>query len=334
MITRVTGASGAARLTGASFDATYGHSVTELMGFGAPADPPADFDERWAVVRTEALAVDPAPEIGPWRSMVGANGPVEVADVHLRSWRGVRLRGWLVRSFGELRRGLVLGHGYGGRAAPALELPEGCLSLQLVARGLPGSEVLGIGTAGASHVLSGIGSFLTYSHTGAVADQWVGTSALQALAPDVPLGYGGSSFGGGIGTLAAAFEDRWDALQVTVPSFGNHPLRLGLRCTGSGEAVRTYAQSHPGVRAVLGYVDAATAASRVTVPVLCVAAAADPVVPPPGQFAIAMSFAGPTWLHVQPGGHAEWPGSPEDLAEADRNVAEFWSYPAGSVWPR
>jgi len=334
MITRTTGATEAAPLPAVAFDATYGHSVAELMSFSAPNDPPADFDEVWQTVRNDALGVDPAPEIGPWRQESGAGGPVEVADMHLRSWTGVRLRGWLVRSAGTVRRALVIGHGYGGRAEPDLSIPAGCLSLQVVARGLPGSEVAGIGITGATHVLSGITSFITYSHTGAVADQWVATSVLRDLAPGVPIGYQGGSFGGGIGALAAAFEDRWDALQVTVPSFGNHPLRLGLRCTGSGEAVRGYAATHPGVLAVLRYVDAATAATRVRVPVLCVAAAADPSVPPPGQFAIATSFAGPTWLHVLPAGHAEWPGSAEVQAEAAGHVADFWAYPEGSVWPR
>lgn len=334
MITRTTGVSEAAKLPAVPFDATHGHSVAELMSFGAPADPPADFDAVWAGVRADVLGIDPAAAVRPWREVDGPTGPTQVAEVRLTSWLGVRLRGWLVRTSGELRRGVVMGHGYGGRDAPDLALPDGCLSLQLVARGLPGSEVTGIGTTGATHVLSGIGSFLGYSHTGAVADQWVATSVLQSLAPDVPIGYQGGSFGGGIGVLAAAFEDRWDAVQVTVPSFGNHPLRLGLRCTGSGEAVRTYAATHPGVLGVLRYVDAATAATRVRVPVLCVAAAADPAVPPPGQFAIATSFAGPTWLHVQPAGHAEWPGCAEDLAESARNVAEFWSYPDGAVWPR
>lgn len=337
MITRVTGATVAPELPTVDFDATYGYTLDDLLACRAPGNEPPDLDEFWAGVRAEALAIDPQPEIGPWET-ADADAPsasgVTVARISVTSLDGARLNGWLARSPGELRRALVIGHGYGGRTAPKLELPEGCLSIQLVSRGQPGSEIPGMPSDSWEHVLWGIESPRTYSHTGSTADQWVAASVVAELAPGVPIGYEGGSFGGGIGVLAAAYEDRFDAVQVTVPSFGNHPLRITLPCTGSGKSVQEYAVEHPEVVDVLRYVDSATAATRVRVPVLCVPALADPGVPPPGQFAVATSFAGPTWLHVQPAGHSEWDGQPEDLADSARQVAEFWSDPVAAVAPQ
>ena len=332
MITRVTGATVAPTLPLVDFDATYGYTLDDLMACGAPGNEPADFDEFWAGVRAESLAVEPDPEIGPWEP-VGPDG-VTVATISVTSLDGARLNGWLARSPGELRRALVIGHGYGGRGEPKLELPQGCLSIQLVSRGQPGSEQPGMPSDPWEHVLWGIESPRSYSHTGSTADQWVATTVVAGLAPGAPIGYEGGSFGGGIGVLAAAYEDRFDAVQVTVPSFGNHPLRITLPCTGSGKSIQEHAVDHPEVIDVLRYVDSATAATRVRVPVLCVTALADPGVPPPGQFAVATSLAGPTWLHVQPGGHSEWDGQLQDLAESARQVAEFWTDPVAAVAPQ
>jgi len=58
-------------------------------------------------------------------------------------------------------------------------------------------------------------------------------------------------------------------------------------CTGSGEAVRDYAATHPEVLDVLRDYDAATAATYIECPVVVLPALRDPAVIPPGQFAIA-----------------------------------------------
>ncbi|WP_051267283.1 acetylxylan esterase [Nakamurella lactea] len=333
MIIRRTGARIAPALPTVPFDSTYGYRLDDLLNTCGPPDTePPDLDLFWAGIRAETLAVDPRPEIGRWEP-VGPDGH-SMAPIRVSGLDQVRLAGWLVRSPGSLRRALVIGHGYGGRAEPQLRLPEGCLSIQLSARGLIGSEHPGIGDSSQTHVLSGIGSVRSYSHTGSTADQWTATTVLADLAGDVPIGYEGGSFGGGIGVLAAAYEDRFDAIAVEVPSFGNHRLRLTLPGTGSGEQVRLYAADHPEVIEVLRYVDAATAATRVRVPVLCIAALADPAVPPPGQFAVANSFAGATWLHVLPAGHAEWDGEPRAQADSDRRISEFWADPSAAVRSR
>lgn len=328
MLTRLSGATVAAAMVDVEWDPTYGHTLDSLLTFGPPDTEPTDFDAFWAEVRAEALAVDPAPSIGPWQP---ADEQTEVAQIKVTGLDGVRLGGWLVRSRGETTRGLVIGHGYGGRLEPGLELPPGVLSIQLVARGMVGSEHPGIGTASREHVLSGIGSARTYSHVGSAADQWTATTVLATLAPGLPIGYSGGSFGGGIGALAAGVEDRWDGVCLGVPSFGHHPVRLSLPSRGSGEAVREHHGKHPEVSEVLRYVDAATMATRITVPALITPALADPAVPPPGQFAVAQSMQGPTWLHVRSGGHGSWPGDTEEMAEINLAAREFWADPVAAT---
>jgi cephalosporin-C deacetylase len=103
-----------------------------------------------------------------------------------------------------------------------------------------------------------------------------------------------------------------------VPSFGNHDLRLSMRCEGSGEAVRRHAAAHPEAREVLRFFDAATAATRLTIPTLVAPALADAVVPPPGQFAVHNALPGPAELVVLGSGHAEGPAAE---ADHDRYVA-------------
>lgn len=112
------------------------------------------------------------------------------------------------------------------------------------------------------------------------------------------LTYLGTSFGGGIGALALPWDDRFHAAGLTVPTFGNHPLRVTLPCTGSGESVRTRLAEDPSVLDVLAYFDAATAARHIKIPVHVGAALFDPSVPPPGQFAVYNGLAGPRELLV------------------------------------
>ncbi|HIT75614.1 MAG TPA: acetylxylan esterase [Candidatus Avipropionibacterium avicola] len=328
MMTRLSGAEVAATLIDVEFDPTYGYDLAALLECGPPEDEPDDLDAFWGEVRNEALAVDLDLSLGSWREVEDG---AEVATLTVTGLDGVRLGGWAVREPGELRRGIVLGHGYGGRAEPGLGMPAGTLSVQLVARGMPGSETDGIGSVSSDHVLSGIESPRTYSHVGSAADQWTATTVLSQLAPGVPIGYEGGSFGGGIGALAAAYEDRWDALVLSVPSFGNHPLRLQLPCRGSGNAVRLHSLDHPEVSRVLRYVDAANAATRVHVPALCLPALADPSVPPPGQFAVATALAGPTWIHVKSGGHGSWDGDQDEQVNDRRMVARFWDDPVAAT---
>ncbi|MEX0886564.1 MAG: acetylxylan esterase [Phycisphaeraceae bacterium] len=136
----------------------------------------------------------------------------------------------------------------------------------------------------------------------------------------------GGSFGGGIGALALAWDRRFRAAALRVPSFGNHPLRVTLPCTGSGESVRQYIAAHRDgdVLGVLAYFDAASAARWLTTPTLCECALFDPAVPPPGQFAVHNELAGPRELVVRQAGHFDYAEqAADDAAFTERAAAWF-----------
>ncbi|MFE2021126.1 acetylxylan esterase [Streptomyces sp. NPDC059499] len=312
-----------------SFDPAHGHTLDELLRIPAPAAP-EDFEAFWKERHSEARAVATAPEIGP---VEAERDGVRLHEVSFTSVGGVRLGGWLALPVeGPAEHGFVIGHGYGGRQDPGVEVP---LPLPRSAAILPcvrgmGSRGLwpGIPDTAARHVLHGVGSRETYVIGDCVADLWCAASALQELLPELrgpgALGYVGESFGGGLGALALPWDERFGAAQLTVPTFGNHPLRLTLPCSGSGESVRAHHREHPGVMEVLRYFDAATAAARLELPTFVAAALFDPAVPPPGQFAVHNALPGPRELLVLGAGHFEYEGQAADLAELRTRRRRFF----------
>lgn len=272
---------------GFPFDPAYGMGLAELLAVQPPA-PPADFAAFWQGRYRQAMAVDPLP-------VVMATGRVlhdhAVHDLHYTSTDGVGIGGWLLlpRS-GRVLRGAVLGHGYGECVGPAEALPLADAAILLSCfRGLGRSPLPGVSANPYHHVLHHIEDRERYILGGCVADLWLAVSALLRLFPQVAghVAYLGSSFGGGIGALAAPWDARIARLHLEVPSFGHQALRLRLPCVGSGEAVRQYQQSHAfNVLETLNYYDAAAAARYLRMPTHIAAALFDPAVPPPGQFAI------------------------------------------------
>ncbi|ATL30218.1 acetylxylan esterase [Streptomyces formicae] len=319
------------------FDPAYGHTLDDLLAVPAPPAP-ADFAAFWRARHEAARAVPTAPVVGPVEEV---RDGVRVHGVTYTSVGGVRVGGWLVLpddgpvEHGPVEHGFVVGHGYGGRDEPGPDVP---LPLPRSAALLPcvrGMETRGrrpgIPSRADEHVLHGIGSRDTYVLADCVADLWCAASALLELVPGLTggdggerqpsLGYLGESFGGGLGALALPWDDRFAAAQLTVPTFGNHPLRLTLPCVGSGEAVRAYHREHPEVTGVLRYFDAATAATYLRVPTLTAPALFDPSVPPPGQFAVHNAIAGPRELHVLEAGHFAYEGT-ERETKALRDARE------------
>ncbi|MFJ6568298.1 acetylxylan esterase [Streptomyces sp. NPDC091292] len=315
------------------FDPAYGYSLADLLRVPAPVAP-GDFDGFWEGRYREARAVDTAPVVGePEGEWDGAR----VFAVAYGSVGGERIGGWLVLPAEgvPVEHGFVVGHGYGGRGEPGRDLP---LPLPGAAALLP--CVRGLGTRSTrpaipgdadGHVLHGIASRERYVIGGCVADLWCAASALLDLVPalDRPggprIGYLGESFGGGLGALALPWDDRFAAAQLTVPTFGNHPLRLTLTCTGSGESVRRHHRTHPEVVDVLRYFDAATAATRLRTPTLVAPALFDPAVPPPGQFAVYNALAGPRELRVLTAGHFEHDGTEDEYRELVAARRDFFA---------
>src|SRR5690606_8533019 len=102
------------------------------------------------------------------------------------------------------------------------------------------------------------------------------------------------------------------------PSFGNHPLRVTLPCTGSGSAVREYYLEHHDVLSTLQYFDAALRARNNALPVLCACAPFDPAAPPPGPLAVYNAHGRPRDLFVRGAGHFHYPAEAQDNACLER----------------
>ena len=308
------------------FDPTHGYDLPHLLAVTAPSGPD-DFADFWRERHARALRVDTAPRIeGAWATVDG----VRVAAVSYTSADGVRIGGWLtVPASGRVTQGCVSTHGYGGRAAPdPWQSPPETATIWPCLRGLGTRSLLpGVPSQSAGHVLHGIGARESYLIGGCVADVWCAATALQRLVPETGgrLTYLGTSFGGGIGALSLPWDERFQAAGLTVPTFGNHPLRVTLPCTGSGESVRTRYAGDPSVLDVLAYFDAATAARHIEIPVHVGAALFDPHVPPPGQFAVYNALAGPRELLVLRAGHFDHPGERAETAALEEAQRQFLS---------
>ena len=290
-------------------DPTYGYTLARLHEVPAPVGPP-DFADFWRRTYDEARS---APLHLTHRRVPCGDPGFELHEVEYDSLGGVRIGGWLaVPADGRFVRGVVSGHGYGGRQEPDLRPPgPPAVTISPCARGFDRSAHPVIPGVSGEHVLHGIGSRETYSHRGCAADLWRGASALLELFPEAgqALHYRGASFGGGIGALALPWDSRFHRAFLDVPSFGNHPLRVTLPCQGSGQQVRRHHRNHPGVLDVLAYFDAATAARHLQMPTFVAAALADAAVPPPGQFAVFNALTCERTLFVRQTGH---PDTPED----------------------
>jgi cephalosporin-C deacetylase len=305
-----------------SFDPTYGYDLPALLAVGCP-DEPADLEQFWRATFAEAQSV--APNI-TMRQVSGGSDELDVHEIEFDALGGFRTGGWLtVPRRGAVRRGVVMGHGYGGRDAPQLDIPgPPCVTIQPCARGFHRSARSDLPDTADRHVLHGIESRETYLHLGSVGDYWAAAGALLELFPEVGacLDYHGGSFGGGIGAMMLPWDHRFRRAFLSVPSFGNHPLRVTLPCVGSGHHVRQHYQQHPQVLEVLKYFDAAVHARRINIPVLFSCALFDPAVPPPGQFAVHNALPGDKQLHVAQAGHFEYDATGDN--DRLRQMQEAW----------
>jgi cephalosporin-C deacetylase len=290
-------------------DPTYGYTLQSLLQVGAPTDPP-DFESFWRQTWTQAHRIPPRLTRRPIPS---PNPDLDAYEVEFDSWQGMRIGGWLtVPNNRPASRALVVGHGYSGRDEPDWILPgPPAAAIFPCARGLGRSQYPAIPSDAQQHVLLGIESRDTYIHRGCCCDYWAAATALLELFPHLAgrLDYMGSSFGGGIGALMLPWDNRFRRAFLDIPSFGNHPIRVTLDCTGSGQAVRQRYLRHPDVLNILAYYDAATAARHIRIPTFIAPALYDPSVPPPGQFAIHNALGGPKERFIRQTGH---PCTPDD----------------------
>ncbi len=308
------------------FDPTYGLGPDELRAIRPPRAPP-DFEAFWRARHARALAVNPQPELGESRD---SHPNWQVHDIFYTSTDQFRIGGWLLLPrAGAVRRGLVVGHGYGGRDQPDFDVPVTETAVLFPCfRGLSRSYCPPISSEPAWHVLHDIDKPQRYILGGCVEDLWVAVSVLLSLYPELDgrIGYSGTSFGGGIGALAIPFDRRIDRGYLVVPTFANMPLWLTLPTVGSGNSVQTYQKTHPDVLETLRLFDAATAAYSIEIPMLAAVARFDPAVAPPCQFSVANAL--PTSNHheivVLDAGHFDYPGKQEQDALLTEKVRRFF----------
>ncbi|MFK4761349.1 acetylxylan esterase [Microbacterium sp. ZW T5_45] len=290
--------------------AEHPEELTEypLSSLLTPLDPPVqppDFDAFWQSTFDEFGTGSV-----PWRTQAELpSTPAHRAlEIRFSSSAGEDAAAYVMipHSRAAIRRGLVLGHGYGGRTGPDHDrVPSDTAAIFPCAPGTHRGASSRFPSEPSDHVLAGIAHRETYSHRFAAADIWRAVTVLLDIAPESEgaLDFSGSSFGAGIGALAIPWDPRFRRASLDVPSFGHHAIRLTRRCTGSGEAVRQHVKAHPDVRPVLDWFDAATAARCLALPVHIGAALLDPAVDPRGQFAVYHALTGPRRLHVRANGH-------------------------------
>ena len=97
------------------FDPTYGYTLEQLLAVTPPTEP-KDFDNFWQQRYQKALTVDPQPHT----QIISADKlGWRVFDIRYTSTDRFPIRGWLLLpKSGIIKRGFIIGHGYGGRDEP------------------------------------------------------------------------------------------------------------------------------------------------------------------------------------------------------------------------
>lgn len=307
-----------------AFDPTYGYSLEDLLAVAAP-EPPSDFATFWEERYAHALGIDPRPTLDRSRFALPRH---EVLALGYTSTDDFPVRGWLLRPLeGPIRRGFVLGHGFGGIERPDYHLPfSDAVYLVPCFRGLGRSAWPPIPTDPEGYILHEIDQRERYILGGCAGDVWTGVAALLELYPELAghIGYMGISLGGGVGALAMPWDPRLSRVHLNIPTFGHQPLRLRLPTTGSAQALQRYQEHRDNALETLAYFDAAVAARYMERPVHVAAARFDPMVAPPGQFAIHNALGGDRRLFVLDAGHFDYPQRREQQHELMEDLRNFF----------
>ncbi|MGY6276175.1 acetylxylan esterase [Methylomonas sp. MgM2] len=289
-----------------------------------PPPAPADFEGFWSARYKKALLQHPEFE----RFISGSYAGYRIFDIRYRSTDGFNIGGWLLEpKHDAVDRCIVVGHGYGGRDQPDYHFHmPGTAFLFPCFRGISRSRCARVSDQPRLHVVHGIENPEHYIIGGCVDDLWLAVTIMLELYPNTAgrIGYMGISFGGGIGALAIPWDERIQRAHLNVPTFGHQALRLMLPTAGSGAAVTQYVDEHGHIPITLSYYDAAIAATFATQSVHIAAALFDPVVAPPGQFAVYNAWSGPKSLFVLDAGHFEYSGQDEQNQQLLRELRRFF----------
>ncbi len=307
------------------FDPTYNYSLEQLLQISPPREA-KNYLAFWQNKYESTLRLTPQTvlhdrndERGDWR----------IFDLSYSSTERFPIRGWLlIPKKGQVKRGFIIGHGYGGRDEPDLHLPFNDAVLFFPCfRGLSLSKKSPISSDPFWHVRHDIDKKDQYILGGCVEDLWMAVTALLRLFPQLEghLGYLGISFGGGIGAMAMAMENRISRCHLNVPSFGHHSLRLKLKTLGSADSVqKVYMNAKKSTLKTLRYYDAAISAKYIKMPMHCALAKFDPVVAPPGQFAIYNALPNRKQLFVLDAGHYDYPNKKIQEIELLQELSRFF----------
>lgn len=306
------------------FDPSHGYTPEQLRTIQPPAEPP-DFDAFWQSTRR---ATEQVPLALQSTEITCPQPTHRMFEVRYRTLDGIAVGAWLVLPKDRpVRMAAVMGHGYGPPGLPGVA-PRDVAFLMTCAPGFSLSEQPGLPNTVPEHVVHGLASRETYLIRYCVAALWSSAWAMKELVPVANdlLVYMGHSFGGGLGALMLPWEPLYRRAFIGVPTFGHHPLRLDLTCVGSGDAVQQYVAQHPEAREVLRYFDAANAATRIRIPILCMPAHFDPAVPPAGQMAVANALRSTGEICEVSAGHFEHPGLPAEMKKVEERIERaFWT---------
>ncbi|MCM2680056.1 acetylxylan esterase [Echinimonas agarilytica] len=309
------------------FDPSYGYSKEQLLCVPAPQEPDG-FLEFWQR-RYEAVLGKPLHE--KVRNTGEVRDGFQIHEFSFISTNDITIKGWLLVPDGrEIKRGFIVGHGYGGCDGPDTTLPfPDAAMLFLCFRGLGRSGHDKISSQSFWHVLHNIQDYQRYVIGGCVEDFWLSISLMLKLFPELSghLGLMGISFSGGLAALALAVEQRIQSGHVNVPTFGNYQVRLQLPTKGSGFSVQRFHKRHPEVtNKTLAFHDAAIAAKYIRVPMHFACAKSDPIVAPPGQFAIYNATVSSKQLYWLSHGHAEYPEQEQEHQQLLAQLMQFFKH--------
>lgn len=282
-----------AQKTKFAFDPTYGFTLEQLLKIQMTDAEPVDFDDFWEKTYAENATVPLKWEERPCDTHYTG---FKLTEIYFDTLNGWRVGAWLCRpeNSKQIRRAVVMGHGYGGRENIKGLVPDSEAAMLFICA--PGFHLSADPARVASndswkHVICGIESPKTYILRDCAAAFWSAAALMTELYPDHPLFYQGGSFGGGMGTLMLPWEKRFVGAELVQPTFSNHPFRVNNPSHGSAEAVRQLYLQKPEIVKTLAYYDSVFAARRIRVPVVFGLSIFDPCVAAVGQFSAANSVS-------------------------------------------
>ena len=278
--------------------------LDDLRTYAPDRYPPLDLAEYWASTIEEARAQ-------PLGLTLHTQDPplrgVRIFAVAFDGFESGRVAGWYVRPRSEgIYPGVVVYHGYSGRAPRPLELyllaAQGIAVLSIDCRGQNGASTDEISRTGghvAGWMTQGIRSPTEYYYRYVYADS---VRALEVLCSfdevdEDRVAVTGFSQGGGLSLAAAALSERPAFCWADLPSMCDFPRAIQIAQRWPYTEIADFLRSHPAIEAdvwrTLSYVDLLNLASSIKCPVVVSVGLWDEVCPPSTIFGVFRYIASP-----------------------------------------